>query len=140
MTLVQDRLSRQVITAAEPRRRRWLRPARFAPYLLVSPAIFYMVALVGYPFLLALYFSLSNASVQQSVAGFVGLDNFRAVVQDGLFQHALLNSFIFTFGSGLVKGILGTALAFLMLRPFPARKLIRGFLMLPWTLPIALSI
>jgi multiple sugar transport system permease protein len=62
------------------------------------------------------------------------------VVQDGLFQHALLNSFIFTFGSGIAKAILGTTLAFLLLRPFPYRKVIRGLLMLPWTLPVALSI
>jgi multiple sugar transport system permease protein len=99
-----------------------------------------MAALVGYPFLLAIYFSLSNASVQQAVGSFVGFDNFRAVISDGVFQHALLNSFIFTFGSGIFKAILGTSLAFLLLRPFRGRKIIRGFLMLPWTLPIALSI
>ncbi|HYU17733.1 MAG TPA: sugar ABC transporter permease [Chloroflexota bacterium] len=110
------------------------------PYVLVSPAIVYMTALVGYPFLLAIYFSLSNASVQQTVSGFVGLDNFGRVVGDSLFQRALLNSFIFTFGSGIFKGVLGVTLAFLMLRPFPARKVIRGLLMLPWTLPISLSV
>ena len=99
-----------------------------------------MIALVGYPFCLALYFSLSNASVQESVGTFTGLDNFLAVAGDSVFQRALLNSFIFTFGSGVVKAILGTSLAFLLLRPFRARKVIRGFLMLPWTLPIALSI
>jgi multiple sugar transport system permease protein len=108
--------------------------------MLVSPALFYMLAMLGYPFVLALYFSLSNASVQESVATFVGLQNFADIIGDGLFQHALLNSFIFTFGSGVLKGILGTSLAFLLLRQFRARKVIRGLLMLPWTLPIALSV
>jgi multiple sugar transport system permease protein len=110
------------------------------PYVLIGPATVYMVALLGYPFFLALYFSLSNASVQDSVTQFVGLRNYANVIGDAQFQKALLNSFVFTFGSGLVKGILGTALAFLLLRHFPARKVIRGFLMLPWTLPIALSV
>jgi multiple sugar transport system permease protein len=128
-----------VSVAPRPRGRR-LRLGHVAPYILVTPAILYIVGLVGYPFCLALYFSLSNASVQQSVAAFTGLDNFVAVVQDSLFQHALLNSFIFTFGSGIAKSILGTSLAFLLLRPFAYRKVIRGFLMLPWTLPVALSI
>ena len=140
MAVVEDRVGqRTLVTAARPQRG----PRRLdhaAPYLLITPAVFYIVALVGYPFFLAVYFSLSNASVQESVSSFVGLDNFRAVVGDALFQRALLNSFLFTFGSGIVKGILGTALAFLLLRPFPYRKVIRGFLMLPWTLPIALSI
>jgi multiple sugar transport system permease protein len=99
-----------------------------------------MLALLGYPFFLALYFSVSNASVEDTVTSFVGLRNFANVIGDAQFQKALLNSFIFTFGSGVAKGILGTALAFLLLRHFPARKLIRGFLMLPWTLPIALSV
>ena len=120
--------------------RRWSAGRSLVPYVLVSPAVFYMLALVGYPFCLALYFSISNASVQESVSTFTGLDNFLAVAGDSVFQRALLNSFIFTFGSGIVKAILGTSLAFLLLRPFRARKVIRGFLMLPWTLPIALSI
>lgn len=106
----------------------------------MSPAVIYMVALVGYPFFLALYFSVSNASVEETVGSFVGLSNFQAVVTDSIFQRALLNSFIFTFGSGIVKAFLGTSLAFLLLRPFRGRKVIRGFLMLPWTLPIGLSI
>ncbi len=108
--------------------------------MLVSPALIYMLALLGYPFFLALYFSLSNASVQESVGKFVGLQNYANIVGDSQFQKALLDSFIFTFGSGVVKAILGTSLAFLLLRRFPARKVIRGFLMLPWTLPIALSV
>ncbi len=110
------------------------------PYALLSPTLLYMLALLGYPFFLALYFSISNASVEESVGTFVGLRNYANVIGDAQFQKALLDSFIFTFGSGVVKGILGTTLAFLLLRQFPARKVIRGFLMLPWTLPIALSV
>jgi multiple sugar transport system permease protein len=140
MAVVDRRVGAKPLAGAARRTGRAPRLDQVAPYVLVSPAAFYMVALVGYPFFLALYFSLSNASVQQSVASFVGLENFGAALADPLFRNALLNSFIFTLGSGIVKGILGTGLAFLLLRPFPARKVIRGFLMLPWTLPIALSI
>lgn len=120
--------------------RRWYRANTLMPYVLVTPPTVYMLALLGYPFVLALYFSLSNASVEDSVTNFVGLKNYANIIGDAQFQKALLNSFVFTFGSGVVKGIFGTALAFLLLRQFPARKVIRGFLMLPWTLPIALSV
>jgi multiple sugar transport system permease protein len=120
--------------------RRWGTARWLTPYVLVSPAMLYMLALLGYPFFLALYFSLSNASVQDNTGDFVGLKNYANVIGDAQFQKALLDSFIFTAGSGLVKGILGTSLAFLLVRHFPARKVIRGFLMLPWTLPIALSV
>ena len=120
--------------------RRWLWRQAVTPYVLVSPAVLYMVALLGYPFFLALYFSLSTASVQESVGQFVGLQNYANIIGDSQFQKALLDSFIFTVGSGVFKGILGVSLAFLLLRQFRARKVIRGFLMLPWTLPIALSV
>ena len=126
---------------AAPRwRRRRIHPDRFIALFLVSPAILYMVAFLGYPFFLALYFSVSNAQVQQAVGGFVGLDNFAGVFQDDIFRRSLANSFLFTFGSLVVKAILGISLAHLLLRRFPARRVIRGFLMLPWTLPIALSV
>ncbi len=135
---VEERLAQGLPVARV--RRRGFRAQSLIPYVLVSPALLYMLGLLGYPFFLALYFSLSNASVQESVGKFVGLQNYANVIGDAQFQKALLNSFIFTFGSGVVKGILGTWLAFLLLRHFPARKVIRAFLMLPWTLPIALSV
>ncbi|HEX8967962.1 MAG TPA: sugar ABC transporter permease [Anaerolineae bacterium] len=136
---VEERLEAgvQVTRGARPRRPL---AGSMLPYALMSPALLYMLALVGYPFLLALYFSVSNASVEETVGSFTGLANFQAVAADSVFQRALLNSFVFTFGSGLVKAFLGTWLAFLLLRPFRARKVIRAFLMLPWTLPIGLSV
>lgn len=136
---VEERLGPGV-AVVEPGQRRWVAGRSLMPYVLVSPALLYMLALLGYPFFLALYFSLSNASVQESVGTFVGLKNFANIIGDAQFQKALVDSFIFTFGSGICKAILGTSLAFLLLRNFPARKVIRGFLMLPWTLPIALSV
>ena len=136
---VEERLGTRV-TVAPAGQRRWFTGRSLMPYVLVSPAMLYMLALLGYPFFLALYFSLSNASVQDNVGDFVGLKNYANIIGDEQFQKALLDSFIFTFGSGIAKGILGTSLAFLLLRHFPARKVVRGFLMLPWTLPIALSV
>jgi multiple sugar transport system permease protein len=119
---------------------RRFRAEQFIAAALVSPAILYMLAFLGYPLLLAIYFSVSDAQVQQNVGTFVGLDNYASLLGDEQFRRALLNSFLFTFGSFVGKAILGTTLAFLLLRHFPARKLVRGILMLPWTLPIALSI
>lgn len=109
-------------------------------YLLISPAVIYIAALVGYPFVLALYFSLSNATVSGGETHFVGLANYVALVGDSVFRKALLNSFAFTFISEVFKAILGIGLAFLLIREMPGKQLLRGFLMLPWTLPISLSV
>lgn len=138
MAVVEKPIEVTVEVPRAPGRR--FRAEQFVAAALVSPAILYMLAFLGYPFALAVYFSLSDAQVQQNVGAFVGLENFADVIGDDTFQRALLNSFLFTFGSFVGKAILGTTLAFLLLRKFPARRVLRGFLMLPWTLPIALSV
>ncbi len=107
-------------------------------YLLITPALFYIFALVGVPFFLALYFSVSSVSLGEP-GRFVGLSNFIALVQNQIFRQAFANTFIFTFASQIIGGPLGLCLAFILLQKMPAKRLIRFFLMLPWTIPIALS-
>ena len=48
--------------------------------LMLAPAILYIVLLVGFPFLLSLYYSLSDATVASRELHFVGLQNLRSRV------------------------------------------------------------
>jgi multiple sugar transport system permease protein len=108
--------------------------------LLVSGAILYMLALVGYPFTLALYLSVSDANVATSGLGnFVGLDNFVSLFQSSVFLSALRNTLFFTLVAAIFKGLLGTTLAFLLAENLPGTRLFRLIILLPWTIPIALS-
>ena len=50
-------------------------------YLLLAPAVLYVLLLVGAPFVFSLYLSLSDANVGDPVATFVGLGNFRAALE-----------------------------------------------------------
>jgi multiple sugar transport system permease protein len=109
-------------------------------YTLLAPAVLYVGLLVGAPFLFSLYLALSDASVGAPVARFVGLDNFAAALESTTFYVALRNTFVFTIGAGLMKGLLGTALAFLLMEPFRGRKVVRALVMIPFTLPIAISV
>ena len=80
------------------------RPDILGP-ILVSPAILYIAALVGYPFLLAIYLSMSNADVSTSGLGrFVGVDNFLALFESSVFLTALRNTLMFTAASAVLKG------------------------------------
>jgi multiple sugar transport system permease protein len=109
-------------------------------YLLIAPAVFYVLLLVGVPFVLALRFSVTDVSTGGDLSGeFVGLDNYIDVMQTPLFRTALRNTFIFTFGSELIKGILGLALAFLLIQPFRGRTLVRSLIIIPWAMPVAIS-
>jgi multiple sugar transport system permease protein len=136
---VEQVQARPVVTV-RPATRFSLGPDALLGYLLISPAVLYILFLVGYPFVLALYFSVSNATVAAGETRFVGLTNYLNLVGDSVFRKALLNTFLFTLGSVVFKGILGIGLAFLLLRDMPGKQVIRGFLMLPWTLPISLSV
>jgi multiple sugar transport system permease protein len=107
--------------------------------LFVAPAILYVLLLVGVPFLLAVYYSVSAYTIYDPSWRFVGLANFRQIVSDPVFQETLGNTFLFTFGSQLLGLVLGKFGAFLLLRPFPGRKVVRALIILPWAVPIALA-
>ena len=107
--------------------------------LFLAPAILYVFALVGIPFLLAVYYALSAYTIYNPTYHFVGLRNFIDVVQSDIFQRTLVNTFIFTIGSQLLGLVLGKFGALLLLRPFPGRKIVRALIILPWVVPVALA-
>jgi multiple sugar transport system permease protein len=105
----------------------------------VAPAILYVLLLVGLPFLFAVYYSVSAYTIYDPSWRFVGLANFRQILQNPVFLQTLGNTFLFTFGSQLLGLILGKFGALLLLRPFPGRKIVRALIILPWAVPIALA-
>lgn len=109
-------------------------------YTLLAPAVLYVSLLVGVPFLFSLYLAMSDASVGAPVARFVGIENFTSALENAVFYTALRNTIVFTVGAGLLKGMLGTTLAFLLMQPFRGRKIVRALIVIPFTLPIAVSV
>ncbi len=107
--------------------------------VLVAPAVLYVLLLVGLPFLLAMYYSVSAYSIYNPSWRFVGLANFAQIMRNPVFLHTLGNTFLFTFGSQALGLVLGKFGAFLLLRPFPGRRIVRALIILPWAVPIALS-
>ena len=115
------------------------RPSLLGP-ILVAPAILYILLLVGYPFVLAVYLSMTNTDVGTTGPGrFVGLDNFLALIQADIFWTALRNTIMFTVVAAVFKGLLGTVLAFLLAENLPGTRIFRVIILLPWTIPIAFS-
>ena len=113
---------------------------RVLGYALLLPAIVYIVALIGYPFVLAIWIAVTNQTVGSANPKFVGLDNFAWAWENSIFQTALRNTLLLTFGTELVKMLLGTILAFLLVRPFRGRGVARALIIIPWAIPIAISV
>ena len=107
--------------------------------IFLAPAILYVLLLVGAPFLLAVYYSVSAYTIYDPSWRFVGLANFEQIVRNPVFLQTLGNTFLFTFGSQLLGLVLGKFGALLLLRPFPGRKLVRALIILPWAVPVALA-
>jgi len=106
---------------------------------MVAPAILYVLLLVGVPFVMAVYYSMSAYTIYDPTWQFVGLSNFFDVFENPVFRQTLYNTFIFTFGSQILGLILGKFGALVLLKPFPGRKLVRAIIILPWAVPIALA-
>jgi multiple sugar transport system permease protein len=116
----------------------WDRERILAP-LMIAPAILYIVLLVGIPFFMAIYLSLSDATTGDPNLSFVGLRNFKAVLRDPVFLKSLKNTFIFTFVSQILVLILSKILALALLKDFRGKWLVRFLILLPWTAPVALG-
>ncbi len=112
--------------------------------LMLAPAIIYIVALVAFPLVLAVLYAFSSATAGDprldSLNDFVGLKNFRQVLNDSVFTKALRNTVLFTLVSQAIVIVLSNILAQVMLADFPGKKIFRFLVMLPWTTPIALSV
>jgi multiple sugar transport system permease protein len=135
-----------VITAAAGKTRTRNRlPSRFADNdrwlwrTMLAPAILYIILVVGFPFLLSLYYSVSSATVASREVHFVGLENFRRIVESGTFWLALRNTVVITITSQFFVMVFANILATALLVDFRGKWLVRLLILLPWVAPISLG-
>jgi multiple sugar transport system permease protein len=107
--------------------------------LMLAPAIVYIVALVGFPFALAIIYSLSNVTVGSEGFRVVGLTNFQHLVDSPSFWVALKNTIFFAVVSQIAVIVLANILATALLKDFPGKWLVRLLILLPWVAPISLG-
>jgi multiple sugar transport system permease protein len=107
--------------------------------ILIAPALFYIGAVVGIPFLLSIWFSLSDVTVSASAGHFVGLDNFRNALNDSSFLRALGNTFLFAFASQIIVIVLSSILGVALQKNFRGKWFVRLLILLPWVAPVSLG-
>jgi multiple sugar transport system permease protein len=120
------------------RLREWWEQEHVFGYGLILPALVLLTCLVAYPFGMAIYFSLSDYWVG-SPGQFVGLANYREILDNDIFRQTVRNSFVFTAIAVVLKTVLGVWLALLLARNMRFKRLLRGAVLLPWVIPTALS-
>jgi multiple sugar transport system permease protein len=118
---------------------RLLEDEKWLGRFMLAPAVIYIVALVGFPFLLAIFYSVSDVTVGSRGLHFVGMDNFRHILDSSTFWRSLRNTLVFTLVSQLLVVVLGTILAMALYKEFRGKWLVRLLILLPWVAPISLG-
>jgi multiple sugar transport system permease protein len=127
------------MTAAVGRRTRLADNERWLWRLMLAPAILYIVLVVGFPFFLSLFYSVSNVTVGSRDIGFVGLENFHRVIDSRTFWTALRNTLIFTIVSQFFVLVFANMLAMALSTDFRGKWVVRLLILLPWVAPISLG-
>lgn len=137
---LHSRIAAVAAAAQGRRRRRPLTERRgFLAAALISPAVLFIGALVGLPFVLAIYLSLTDATAGSLTGKWVGFANFRNVWRDPVFRGALWHTFLFTVISQAIVVVGAGLLAHALVRKFRGRWLLRFVVLLPWAAPFALT-
>ena len=112
---------------------------RFLAGVFMSPTILYIIALVGFPFVLAIIYSFTDITTGNPELEFVGFETFRSILADPIFRRALGNTFWFAVISNIFVVVLATGMAELLTRDFKGKWIVRFFLLLPWVAPVSLA-
>lgn len=137
-------------TAPPGRVRRALSTHWYA-WTMVAPVVIVIAFIIGYPLVRGLYLSLTDAT-EANVARdigmnhipatykFTGLENYRAVLSDGVFWGRLGWTVVWTVACVGLTFLLGLALANLLNRQLKGRTFYRLALILPWAIPAFISV
>jgi multiple sugar transport system permease protein len=117
-----------------------LEDRRFLAAALITPAVVFVLLLVGGPLVLAIYLSFTNATAGSLSGEFIGLENFINQWSSPLFRDALKNTFIFTLVSQVIVLVLAKILANFLIRDFRGKWFLRFLVILPWAAPISLGV
>lgn len=118
--------------------RRWLGRDYALAYLMVLPSLVVLLGLIAYPFIRAITLALHN----QPIGGegqFVGLDNYRILLQDPIWWLTLRNTLVYTFFGVGLKTLVGLVFALILHQKLKGRTVLRALLFVPWSVPIVVD-
>ncbi|MBX6340913.1 MAG: sugar ABC transporter permease [Thermomicrobiaceae bacterium] len=109
-------------------------------WLLLIPTILVVILVALYPLVQTIYNSFTNAklgSIQPT--RFVGLDNYRFLLQDQAFRHSVGVTFKFTIITVLFEFVLGLIIALVVNSNFKGRGPMRAAMLIPWAIITVVS-
>jgi ABC-type sugar transport systems, permease components len=114
------------------------RSAIYFAWLLVAPAVLYILVIVAYPLVDTFILSFTDASLRKTT-NWVGWANYEKIFNP-TFGEVITRTFVWTFFSVSIKMIIGTFGATMLNAAVPGRALFRILTMPPWIVPMAIGI
>ncbi|MFD7457925.1 MULTISPECIES: carbohydrate ABC transporter permease [unclassified Streptomyces] len=138
-------------TPKPPGRLRKALATHWYAWSMVAPVVIVIGVIIGYPLARGVWLSFTDAdeaNVERTIGvnhipatyEHVGLDNYRAILGDGVFWDRLGWTVLWTVSCVALSFALGLALAVMLNRTFKGRTLYRTALILPWAVPAFVSV
>ncbi len=105
-------------------------------WLLLTPAMILLIAFTHYPTVTTVIDSLFSKGTVIRPSRFVGLDNYRLLIDDPIFWKVLTNNAWFALGTIPTSIILAIIMALFVNRAIPGRSLVRMAYFTPTVLPM----
>ncbi|MFQ5949963.1 MAG: carbohydrate ABC transporter permease, partial [Nitrospiria bacterium] len=105
--------------------------------LFPSAAALSLIALL--PIAGVVYLSLHKKLLIFQISEFIGLGNYRFLLEDLRFWGSLGNTLYFTFLSVALELLIGLGIALLLQRGFRGRGWVRAIILIPWIIPTVVS-
>ena len=114
------------------------------PYLMILPVVAVITAILGYPLYKLVTLSFQQYGLFELIQRkgvWIGLDNYESVLRDEIFWRTLLRTVIFTAATVGLTMVIGTLIAFLLVRVSPwVRVLLSAGLILAWSMPAVVAV
>ena len=122
--------------AARGARGRWRAPSRAGAFPYLNALAFALIALFSVlPLFYVGYLSLVDVKAGQLTGPFVGLENYKFVLDDASTWTAFRNTFYFSSLSVVVATLIGTGIALLLDSDAPWTSILLAATVLPWAIP-----
>lgn len=119
-----------------------LKGEKLLGYVIILPAVLYMLIFIGYPIIYNWILSLQDVtakSLKSDIKNYVGLKNYIEIFSDPVFRDSILHTFIYTIGCLVIQFSFGFLFAMFFAKKFTFSKPIRGFIVISWMLPVTVT-
>ena len=112
-------------------------PEHYWGYILLSPAVFMVLALILYPVAYSFWLSFHSKHAYLPITKFIAFENYRRMYEDagGDFWRSIELGAIYAFGSVSLQLLIGVSAALLLNQTFVGRAFVRGVTLFPYMVP-----